>query len=128
MQKSSGRCCERRGPDIATPPDDNAVDSGSALPGPDVVRVQIWQSGQRLASGQAADSDRAMAVRRAASRAAVDLRAREGVALDDTSAYLVIEAIQGFERIDPDGLSGLIASVQPGVHGLLFARWRQGRG
>ena len=94
--------------------------SAAALPGQDVVRVQLWQSGRCLAGGQASDPDRSTAVRNAAAEAAGTFEKQEDAALIDDSAYLVVEAVEMMEQIEPEGLSGLIASVQPGVHGLVL--------
>jgi hypothetical protein len=100
--------------------DGDADDSGPALPEPGAVRVQLWQSGRCLAAGQASATDRSTAVRRAAAHAAALLEKQADANFDDGSAYLVVEAVEAMQPIEPGGLSGLIASVQPGVHGLIL--------
>jgi hypothetical protein len=101
-------------------PADNDRADGSRPPLPTLgaVRVQLWQEGRCLASGQAAAGDRSTAVRDAAAQAATVAEKHDDVGFDDELAYLVVEAIDTMELIEPDGLSGLIASVQPGIHGL----------
>ena len=79
------------------------------------ARAQIWRAGERLASAEAADAEEA--VEHAAAAAAAALSAEQRNADD---LYVSIELVQDLERIEPEGLSGLLQHIQPGLHGLVL--------
>ena len=79
------------------------------------ARAQIWRAGERLASAEAAGGEEAVA--HAAADAAAALSAEQRRADD---LYFSIELVQDLERIEPEGLSGLLQHLEPGLHGLVL--------
>ena len=108
----------RRGLD-APPADDGPADQAGADPShwAGRSRVAIWRAGARLAAGEAGDPDPLRAIQRAAAAASAalppDHRDR-----DDLS--LLVETVEAVQPLQPAGLSGLIAAVQLGLHGLVL--------
>ena len=97
------------------------------------VRVGLWRAGERLGHGEAVDADAAVAVRSAAAAAAASI---EGASPDEpspdepspggpspdgqTAISLDVEVVTEVEAISPDGLSGLLIAIEPGIHGLVL--------
>lgn len=82
------------------------------------VRVGIWRAGDLLGRAEADGEDLSAAIRAAGSAAAAavagDLReAARATVLD-------VEVITESESIEPEGLSGLLVAIEPGIHGLVL--------
>ena len=102
---------------------DTALAEPSADQWENRARAQIWQAGRVLATAEALSDTPADAARLAASRAAAALQPEA----DPAHCALAVEAVDAVERIEPEGLSGLIAATTPGLHGLLLHDSESGR-
>ena len=90
------------------------------------ARVRLWQRGRIVAIGVAIpdspDDSPVDAVRAAAAaaRALAGPTPPDADTDDDPPLHFEIEVVDSIERIEPEGLSGLLQSVRPAVHGLVL--------
>lgn len=86
------------------------------------VRVAAWRRGEAVASAEAV-GEATVALQQAASKVAAALADEDAPAGGDGDAdpvVLDVEVAGELEQLQPDGLNGLIQSVELGIHGLVL--------
>ena len=84
------------------------------------ARVGLWRSGKMLARAEAASADVELAIRGAASAALASVPGEVPPDDEHNATVLDVEVMMDIQPIRPEGLSGLLFALEPGIHGLVL--------